>query len=160
MRTPSGPPSAIITASSARSCFSGAEPLEDDEKCHRDLIEDLDASDPVLVERDRLGEPVGPALLAARPGGVELIEAKARDHLPEISLGRADFDRALLPADPCLLHRVLGATHFAEHAIGERAPEGTRIAVCVTSLREFPRSRRPSMRKPSEERRTSAIRAE
>ena len=55
--------------------FRGSEPLEHDEKRHRDLVEHLDASDSPLVESDRLGQSIRPALFAARSGRSELIEA-------------------------------------------------------------------------------------
>ena len=100
--------------------FGRRETLQHDEKCHRNLIEHLDTSDSSIVECDRLGQSIRSALLAARPGRVELIEAQARDHLDDMRPGRVNLDRALLPADPRFLHGVLGATHLAQHAVSER----------------------------------------
>src|SRR5258708_2148442 len=68
--------------------LGGRAALEEDQECHRDLVEHLDAPDASVVQVHWLRQAIAPALLASRARRAELVQAKARDRREEERLGR------------------------------------------------------------------------
>jgi hypothetical protein len=103
------------------------EPLEHHEDGHGELFQLVQAGQSVLVQVDGLRQPIAAALLPARPGRGELVQAQARHHRHQERLRRLDVSVTPMPAQPGFLDDVLGASDVAEHAIGEphqRRPVG------------------------------------
>jgi hypothetical protein len=104
--------------------LGGREPLKHDQEGHRDLVEPLDAANAPITEADGLGQSIAPALLAPRPRRVELVQAQASHDLEQVAPGIVDGHVAPLPAEPRLLHGVLGAPAVTEHPVRERHERG------------------------------------
>src|SRR5262249_20271796 len=71
-------------------------------------------------EVDGLGEPIAAALFAPGASRVELVEAQPGHDGDQKGFRRFRRRVATVPAQPCLLHHVLGAAGVAEHAVSER----------------------------------------
>jgi hypothetical protein len=91
--------------------------LHQDEERHRDLVDELHALESGRTQVHRLRKPVAPALLVTRPCGAELVQTEPGHRGEEKSPWRHHLLRASLPANPRLLHCILGASDVAEHAI-------------------------------------------
>ena len=104
--------------------LGGREPLQDHEDGHGELLDGFQARHSRFRERDRLGQAVAAALFAPRPRRVELVQAEPRHHRHQERPRRVDLDLASVPAQPGLLHHVLGTPHVSQHAIREREHRG------------------------------------
>jgi hypothetical protein len=95
------------------------QPLQKQEKRHRDLVHELHRSPSSPVEVDRLRQAITAALFTPGPRRAELVQAKPRHRRQKKCLGGAHLGGVLVPAHPRLLHGVFCASDIAQHAIGE-----------------------------------------
>ena len=87
----------------------------------------------VLVQQ-RFGQPDADIVLALRGGRAELVQAQIGHQPREVGAGMLDGALVHLgPAQPGLLHDVLGLGARAEHAVGERAQTARVFTVVAQS---------------------------
>src|SRR5258708_4546376 len=101
--------------------LGGGEALEEDQECHRDLVEHLEAPDAGVLQVHWLRQAIAPALLASRTRRAELVQANARDRREEARLGRINLPLPL-PTHPSFLHYVLVPCHLSHPAVGQGEP--------------------------------------